>query len=69
MSLFGIRSREEIGARLRTVARIAVESRAERAAEERRAASRRDPRQITIGQIRLLVVLWALGFAAWRLNW
>jgi hypothetical protein len=68
MSFFGIKSREEIGDHLRTVARIAAGSRAEWAAWERKAALRRDRRQITIGQILLLVALWALGLALWRLN-
>jgi len=68
MSFFGIRSREEIGAHVRTVARIAAGSRAEREAEDRKVALRHNPRQITIGQIMMLVALSALGLAVWRLN-
>ena len=60
----GIRSRDELGRRLRTIERIAAGCRAARADEEQRAF-----RQLTIGQFMLLVALWALGLAAWRLTW
>jgi hypothetical protein len=67
MSLFGMKSREELGDHLRTIARIVARCRAERAAEDRKAASRRrDPSQISIGQIMWLVAPWALCFATWR---
>jgi hypothetical protein len=69
MSSLGTRSREELGDRLRAIARIAAVSRAATAAEERTASSHCNPRQVTIGQILFLVALWALGMAAWRLNW
>ena len=62
------KSDRELGGRLRTIARIAGECRAARAAEER-ASRPRNARQFTIGQFLLLVVLWALGLAAWRLTW
>jgi hypothetical protein len=64
-----IRAREELGRRLRTIARIAAGCRAASADERRQVSSARDPRQITLGQVMLLVVLWALGVAAWRLAW
>ena len=64
-----IRSRDELGRRLRTIARIAAGCRAASADEGRQVLSTRDPRQITIGQVMLLVVLWALGAAVWRLAW
>jgi hypothetical protein len=67
--MMGIRSRDELGRRLRTIARIAAVSRVASADEERKVASARDPRQLTIGQLILLVALWALGAAAWRLTW
>jgi hypothetical protein len=54
----------ELGRRLRTIERIAAGCRAARADEEQRAF-----RQLTIGQFMLLVALWALGLAAWRLTW
>ena len=60
----GIRSRDELGRRLRTIERIAAGCRAARAAEERRTSP-----QFTIGQFMLLVALGALGLAAWRLTW
>jgi hypothetical protein len=70
MSLFGMKSREELGGHLRTIARVVARCRAERAAEDRKAASRpRNPGQISIGQIMWLVALWALCFATWRWNW
>ena len=65
----GIRSRDQLGRRLRTIARIAAGCRAAGDDEERRTSSARDPRQLTIGQVMLLVALWALGVAAWRLTW
>ncbi len=64
-----IRSRDELGRRLRTIARIAAECRAARADEGPQVLPTRDPRQITIGQVMFLVVLWALGVAAWRWAW
>jgi hypothetical protein len=67
MSTFGMKSRGDLGVRLRVIARIAADSR--RAAEEQDASPHRDPRQITLGQILLLVALWAIGAAAWRLAW
>jgi hypothetical protein len=69
MSSPRLRSSEEFGGRLRTIASIAADCRAALASEEQQAAPRRDPRQITIGQLVFLVVLWALGAAAWRLTW
>jgi hypothetical protein len=73
----GIRSRDDLGRRLRLIARIAVacyaasasEERKASSAEERKASSALGPRHLTIGQLMLLVVLWALGAAAWRLAW
>jgi hypothetical protein len=65
---FGIKSREELGSHLRTVARVVAGCRAAMAAEDRKAALRQNPRQITIGQIMMLVAIWALGLAVWRLN-
>jgi hypothetical protein len=65
----GMRSREEFNGRLRTIARVAAESRAASASEERKAPQPRDPRQLTIGQLLFLVILWAFGVAAWRLVW
>jgi hypothetical protein len=65
----GVRSRDQLGRRLRTIARIAAGCRAARADEERRTSSTRDPRQLTISEVMLLVALWALGVAAWRLTW
>jgi hypothetical protein len=35
----------------------------------RRTSSTHDPQQLTIGQVMLLIALWALGVAAWRLTW
>ena len=64
-----IRSRDQLGQRLRTIARIVAGCHAASADEGRQVLSARDPRQITIGQVMLLVVLWALGVAAWRLAW
>jgi hypothetical protein len=64
-----IRAREELGRRLRTIARIAAGCRVASADERRKVSSASDPRQITLGQVMLLVVLWALGVAAWRLAW
>ena len=69
MSSPGIRSREELNGRLRMIARVAAESRAASASEERKASPPRDPRQLTIGQLLFLVILWAFGVAAWRLVW
>lgn len=69
MSASDIRSREELGARLRKIARIAARCRAARPAEGREAAPPRDPRQITIGRVLLLVALWAVGLAAMRWTW
>jgi hypothetical protein len=63
------RSCEEFGGRLRTIARIAAGCRAALALEERQAAPRHNARQVTIGQLLVLVVLWALAAAAWRLTW
>ena len=60
----GIRSRDELGRRLRTIERIAAGCRVARAAEERRTFP-----QFTIGQFMVVVALWALGLAAWRLTW
>jgi hypothetical protein len=68
MAAFGIKSREELGGHLRAIARVAAACRAATAAEERRAAARRNPRQVTIGQILRLIALWALGLAMWRWN-
>jgi hypothetical protein len=62
----GIRSREELGRRLRLIARTVAQNRAAMAAEDAKAASRRNPRQITIAQILFLVALRALGLTAWR---
>jgi hypothetical protein len=64
-----IRAREEPGRRLRTIARIAAGCRAASADERRKVSPARDPRQVTLGQVMLLVALWALGVAAWRLAW
>jgi hypothetical protein len=69
MSSPGFRSREEFKVRLRTIARVAAESRAASAAQERKAPPPRDPRQLTIGQLLFLIILWAFGVAAWRLVW
>ena len=68
MGDFGIKSREELGGHLRTVASVVAEYRGAMAAEDRKAALCHNPRQITIGQIMMLVALWALGLAVWRLN-
>ena len=68
MADFGIKSREELGGHLRTVARVVAGCRAAMAAEDRKAALRHNRRQITIGQIMMLIALWAFGLAAWRLN-
>src|SRR5262249_27623867 len=68
-SMMEVRSRDQLGRRLRTIARIAAGCRPARADEGRRFPSARDPQQITVGQIMLLVALWALGVAAWRLAW
>ena len=40
-----------------------------RRAERNKCLTARDPRQLTIGQLMLMVALWALGVAAWRLAW
>jgi hypothetical protein len=69
MSSPEFRSREELNGRLRKIARVAAESRAASASEERKASPPRDPRQLTIGQLLFLVTLWAFGVAAWRLVW
>ena len=69
LSMTRIRSRDGLGHRLRTIARIAAECRAVSADDERNASTVRDPQQLTIGQLMLLVGLWALGVAAWRLAW
>jgi hypothetical protein len=59
----GVRSRDELGRRLRTIERIAAGCRAARADEEWRTS-----RQFTIGQFMLLVAVCAFGLAAWRLT-
>jgi hypothetical protein len=64
-----IRSRDELGRRLRTIARIAAGCRAVSADEGRKFWSARDPQQLTLGQLMLLVALWALAAAVWRLSW
>jgi hypothetical protein len=69
MSSPGIRSSEELNGRLQVIAHVAAESRAASAAEDRKASPPRDPRQLTIGQVLFLVILWAFGAAAWRLVW
>jgi hypothetical protein len=62
------RSGRELGGRLQIIARIAAECRAANAAEEKRSRPR-NSRQFTIGQLVILITLWALGLAAWRLTW
>jgi hypothetical protein len=69
MSNPGMRSSEEFNGRLRTIAGVVAESRAALASEKRKAPPPRDPRQLTIGQLLFLVILWAFGVAAWRLVW
>jgi hypothetical protein len=69
LSVTGIRSRDDLGRRLRLIARIAGACHAACASEEGEASSALGPRHLTIAQIMLLVVLWALGAAAWRLAW
>jgi hypothetical protein len=64
-----IRSRDELGRRLRTISTIAAGCRATCADDERCDSAARDPRQLTIGHLMLLVALWALGVTAWRLTW
>jgi hypothetical protein len=68
MAAFGIKSREELGGHLRVIACVAAACRAATASEERKAATRRNPRQVTIGQILLLIALSALGLTMWRWN-
>ena len=59
----GIRSRDELGRRLRTI------DASRPGAVRGRHEERRTSPQFTIGQFMLLVALWALGLAAWRLTW
>jgi hypothetical protein len=59
---------------LRTIARIVAGCRAALEAEESKSARPsearpRNARQITIGQIMLLVALWAVTAAVWHRNW
>ena len=61
LSVTRIRSRDGLGRRLRTIARIAAECRAASAVEERNASTARDPQQLTIGQLMVLVALWRWG--------
>jgi hypothetical protein len=61
------RSGRELGGRLRIIARIAADCRAANAAEDK-ASRPRNSRQFTIGQLLIVIALWALAAAAWRIN-
>jgi hypothetical protein len=69
MAIPGIKTREQIGARLRAIARIAGASARARAEEERRARRHSHPGRLTIGRLLVLVALGALGLATCRYPW
>jgi hypothetical protein len=69
MATLGIKTREQIAARLRVIARIATESTRVRAEEDRRAFLRSGPGHITIRRLLVLVALGALSLAAFRHPW
>ena len=64
-----IRSRDELGRRMRAIARIAAGCRAVSADEERRASPARAPRRITIGMVAVLAVALTLGMLVACLRW
>jgi hypothetical protein len=69
MAILGIKSRGEIGARLRVIAGIATESARAWDEEERKTAWRRDPRKLSIRRLLALVALGAIGLALLRHPW
>ncbi len=69
MAILGIKTREQIGARLRAIARIAGVSARERDEEERWAYRHSHPGRLTIGRLLVLVALGALALSACRYPW
>ncbi len=69
MAILGIKSRGEIGARLRVIAGIATESARAWDEEERRTAWRRDPRKLSLRRLLALVALGAIGLGLLRHPW
>ena len=61
-----IRSGEDLGPGLRTIARIVDGCRAAIDEEDRKAARRANPNQIRLGQVMVLVTHWAIAAAILR---
>ena len=66
MFTLGIKSRAEIGGRLRVISRIAAEAAV--AADEQTALMQRNRRKVTIRQLMMLIALWAVVMGTWRLH-
>jgi hypothetical protein len=64
MAILGIKSRAELGGRLRSIARISGE--AVVASDEADEVARRNRRRVTIRHIMFLVAFWAVVLGAWR---